>query len=204
TVVYLKNRRPTSAVETTPYELWHGNKPNLSHLKIIGSMAYVHVPKEKRTKLDIHSHKGILVGYGGTNQYKVWDLTRNDVVVSRDVVFIEGKPVNQTPAIFEEPRIIYDSIMVLPGPPEGEMNQLLTPPATEHSDLDSEEPEPDMVDPQILLQEPTTTNELQEVIDGSTSGSPSGSTSGLTRTSARPNKGILITSTRFEDENFEG
>ena len=94
TVVYLKNRSPTSAVETTPYEMWHGNKPNIAHLRIIGSTAYVHIPKEKRTKLDTHSHKGILVGYGGTNQYKVWHLTRNDVVVSRDVVFIEGKPVS--------------------------------------------------------------------------------------------------------------
>ena len=118
TIVYLKNRSPTSAVATTPYELWHGAKPNLSHLRIIGSTAYVHIPKEKRTKLDTHSHKGILVGYGGTNQYKVWDLTRNDVVVSRDVVFIEGKPVNQTPAVYEEPRTIHDSITVLPRPPE--------------------------------------------------------------------------------------
>jgi transposase InsO family protein len=34
TVVYLKNRSPTSAVTTTPYELWHGVKPNLSHLSV--------------------------------------------------------------------------------------------------------------------------------------------------------------------------
>jgi hypothetical protein len=205
TVVYLKNRSPTSAVTTTPYELWHGVKPNLSHLRIIGSTAYVHVPKEKRTKLDIHSHKGILIGYGGTNQYKVWDLTRNDVVVSRDVVFIEGKPVNQTPTVYEEPKIIYDSIAVLPGPPEGSPRQLPTPPATEYADSDSEEPGPDMVDPQILLQE-SMANELQELTGGSasktTGGSVSGSVSGLTRTSARPNKGTL-TSTRFEDENFD-
>src|SRR5579859_6878217 len=80
----------TSAVASTPYELWHGTAPNLSHLRIIGSTAYIHVPKEKRTKLDTHSHKGIMIGYGGgTNQYKVWDLTRDDIVVSRDVVFIE-------------------------------------------------------------------------------------------------------------------
>jgi hypothetical protein len=105
TVVYLKNRSPTTAVTTTPYELWHGIKPNVSHLRIIGSTAYIHIPKEKRIKLDTHSHKGILVGYGGTNQFKVWDLTRNDVVVSRDIVFIEGKPVNQTPAILEETRL---------------------------------------------------------------------------------------------------
>jgi transposase InsO family protein len=35
TVVYLKNRSPTTAVATTPYELWHGVKPDLSHLKAI-------------------------------------------------------------------------------------------------------------------------------------------------------------------------
>src|SRR5277367_2347590 len=118
-VVYLKNRSPTSAVTTTPYELWHGVKPDFSHLRIIGSTAYVHIPKKKRTKLDTHSYKGIMIRYGGgTNQYKVWDLTRKDIVVSRDVVFIEGKPVDQTPATYiEEPRIMYDSITVLPGPP---------------------------------------------------------------------------------------
>jgi hypothetical protein len=158
TVVYLNNRSPTNAVATTPYELWHSIKPNLSHLKIIGSIAYVHVPKEKHTKLDIHSHKGIMIGYGGgTNQYKVWDLVRKDIVVSRDVVFIEGKPIEQTPtAYIEEPRIIYDSITVLPGPPE-EHHQLLTPQPSEHPDPE----EPEAVDPGILLQESvmTTTNE---------------------------------------------
>src|SRR5271154_200730 len=185
TVVYLKTRSPTTAVATTPHELWHGVKPNLSHLKILGSTAYVHIPKEKRIKLDIHSHKGIMIGYGGTNQYKVWDLTRKDVVVSRDVVFIEGKPVDQTPAVYiEEPRIMYDSITVLPGPPETKepKQQLPTPPATENADSDSEEPGPDMVDPQILLQE-STANESQESISGSVSGSA--------RTSARSNKGTI-------------
>lgn len=193
TVVYLKNRSPTSAIATTPYELWHGVKPNLSHLRIIGSTAYVHIPKEKRVKLDTHSHKGILVGYGGTNQYKVWDLTRNDVVVSRDVVFIEGKSVSQTPAIFEEARIVHDSITVSKGPPEvKEPQQSPTPPETEHPDSDPEgtEEEPDEVDPQILLQE-STTYEPQESTSVSTQ-----------RASARSNKGI-ITSTKFEDENFD-
>jgi hypothetical protein len=67
TVVYLKNRSPITVVSTTPYEAWHGVKPDLSHLRILGSTAYIHIPKEKRIKLDTHSYKGILVGYGGTN-----------------------------------------------------------------------------------------------------------------------------------------
>src|SRR5277367_3733408 len=152
TVVYLKNRSPTIAVATTPYELWHGIRPNLSHLKIIGSTAYIHVPKEKRTKLDTHSHKGIMIGYGGgTNQYKVWDLTRKDIVVSRDVVFIEGKPIDQTPAVYiEEPKVVQDSITVLPEPPaetQEPQRQLPTPPQSEHPESEPEEPEPEPVDP---------------------------------------------------------
>src|SRR5277367_3916835 len=124
TVVYLKNRSPTTSVATTPYELWQGVKPDLSHLRIIGSTAYVHIAKEKRMKLDTHSHKGIMIGYGGTNQYRIWDLTRNDAVVSRDVVFIEGKAIEQTPpAYIEEPKVIHDSIEVLQGPLEVEEPQ---------------------------------------------------------------------------------
>src|SRR5579859_4934380 len=194
TVVYLKNRSPTSAVASTPYELWHGTALNLSHLKIIGSTAYVHVPKEKRTKLDTHSHKGIMIGYGGgTNQYKVWDLTRDDIVVSRDVVFIEGKPVNQTPAVYEEPRIIHDSITVLPEPPAEteEPQQQPTPQPSEHPDSDSDSEEPETVDPQVLLQE----SSAKEPATGETA---SGSTQ---RASGRPGKGTF-TSTKFQDEKF--
>src|SRR5579859_3429582 len=196
TVVYLKNRSPTTAVTTTPYELWYSVKPNLSHLRIIGSTAYVHVPKEKRTKLDTHSHKGIMIGSGGgTNQYKVWDLTRDDIVVSRDVLFIEGKPVNQTPAVYEEPRIIHDSITVLPEPPaetKEPQQEPSAPPVSEHPDSDSDSEEPETVDPQVLLQESSAK-------EPATGGTASGSTQ---RSSARSNKGIL-TSKKFADEDFD-
>src|SRR5271155_870506 len=170
TVVYLKNRSPTSAVSTTPYELWYGVKPDLSHLRIIGSTAYIHIPKEKRMKLDTHSHKGIMIGYGGTNQYRIWDLTRNDAVVSRDVVFIEGKAIEQTPpAYIEEPKVIHDSIEVLQGPPE------VKEPQQEPTPLPSEHPETqelELVDPQILLQG------LSETQEGRIGGAPSSGVAG--------------------------
>ena len=35
------NRAPSKSVETTPYELWFGNKPKLSFLKVLGGDAYV-------------------------------------------------------------------------------------------------------------------------------------------------------------------
>jgi transposase InsO family protein len=132
-VVYLKNRSPTKAVRTTPYEAWHGVKPNLSHIRILGSTAYIHIPSEKRVKLDMNAHKGILIGYGGTNQYRIWDPVRNEVVVSRDVKIIEEPPaaqatieeavqedpettVQEEPEAMaqEEPEDEYDSITVMP------------------------------------------------------------------------------------------
>ncbi|GBP91137.1 PiggyBac transposable element-derived protein 4 [Eumeta japonica] len=43
--------------DATPYEVWTGKKPNLSHVRIFGCPAMVLIPKENRTKLDVKSHK---------------------------------------------------------------------------------------------------------------------------------------------------
>ena len=48
TTCYPVNRSPSSALEDkTPHEVWTGKKPSLSHLRVFGCDAYVHVPKEK-------------------------------------------------------------------------------------------------------------------------------------------------------------
>src|SRR5882762_8995422 len=41
--IHVGNRLPTSAIPgaTTPYELWHGTKPDVSHLRVWGCTAYV-------------------------------------------------------------------------------------------------------------------------------------------------------------------
>ena len=116
-VVYLKNRSPTRSLKgKTPYEAWFGRKPDLSHLKILGTPTYIHVPEEKRVKLDSHSHVGQLVGYGDTaNQYRVWDHIRKDVVVARDVIFDEALPASQPAILTSEPAVL-DEIRVLPTP----------------------------------------------------------------------------------------
>jgi hypothetical protein len=38
-------------------------KPEVSHLKIFGCPVFIHIPKEKRNKLDPSGKKGIFVGY---------------------------------------------------------------------------------------------------------------------------------------------
>ena len=64
TAIYLMNRCTTSGVdEVTPHEKYHGRKPDLSHTRIFGAIAYVQIPDEKRQKLDPKLEKCILVGY---------------------------------------------------------------------------------------------------------------------------------------------
>ncbi|CAK1579746.1 unnamed protein product [Parnassius mnemosyne] len=93
--VYILNR--TSSSQTpgkTPYELWNGIKPQLGHLKVFGSVGYVHVPDQLRTKLEKKSKKMMLVGYDNTN-YRMYDVNNKSIKISRNVIFDE----HQTPAI---------------------------------------------------------------------------------------------------------
>ena len=60
TVVYIQNRIRD---KVSAHELYFGRKLKLRHLRIFGSIAYVHVPDEKQTKLDPKSEKCILVNY---------------------------------------------------------------------------------------------------------------------------------------------
>jgi hypothetical protein len=59
---YLVNMSPSSVlVDTTPNEVWYGMKPSMAHLKVFGCDAFVHVPKEKRSKLDEKAVKCIFI-----------------------------------------------------------------------------------------------------------------------------------------------
>eukprot|EP00253_Pinus_taeda_P009729 PITA_09729 len=63
TTCYLLNRSPSLALEDkTPQEVQTGKKPSLSHMRVFGCDAYVHVPKEKQIKLDSKSEKCIFIG----------------------------------------------------------------------------------------------------------------------------------------------
>lgn len=62
--VYLLKRCPTMSFEDiTPQETWSGKKPNISHLKIFGCIAYASVSDERKIKLDDKSFKYIFIDY---------------------------------------------------------------------------------------------------------------------------------------------
>ncbi|CAL8176899.1 unnamed protein product [Prunus armeniaca] len=72
-----------------------GRKPGIGHLKVFGSLCYVHVPTETRHKLDAKSVKGVFVGYAVCAKgYRVFDTLTKKLLLSRDVVFDESMTWN--------------------------------------------------------------------------------------------------------------
>jgi hypothetical protein len=64
TVVYIQNRCPHDVLkEKTHEEVFSGIKPEVGHIRIFGCPVYIHVPKEKRTKMEPSGKKGVFVGY---------------------------------------------------------------------------------------------------------------------------------------------
>jgi hypothetical protein len=64
TVVYIMNRTPIVAVHgMTPQEKFTCKKPNVSHLRVFGYIAYVHVLNKKRSKLYPKAEKCIFIRY---------------------------------------------------------------------------------------------------------------------------------------------
>ncbi len=60
-------------------------------MRIIGCVAWVHIPKEKRKKLDERSKKCYLVGYEGTNIFRVWNPAIRKVERASHVDFDESR-----------------------------------------------------------------------------------------------------------------
>lgn len=77
TANYLRNRLPTKIQqgEIIPEVAWTGEKQDVRHLKVFGSVASVVIPKEKRHKSDIYKNwKGIFIGYSQdtTKHVRAW------------------------------------------------------------------------------------------------------------------------------------
>jgi hypothetical protein len=100
-VLYLKLRAPASILKKkTPYEALYGTPPELSHLRRIGSRAWVLIPKEQRQKIGPRSSECRLLGYCEPNQYKLYEIHSGRTVFSHDVEFDERIPT--APFIKEE------------------------------------------------------------------------------------------------------
>ncbi|KAL0393153.1 UNVERIFIED_CONTAM: Retrovirus-related Pol polyprotein from transposon RE2 [Sesamum radiatum] len=99
----------TKAVQNmTPIEAWSGKKPSAKHLRVFGSICYVHIPTEKRHKLEEKTEKGIFLGYSTQSKgYRIYNLKTKKLIISRDVEFDEDAMWN-----WDEEKVERQSVMI--------------------------------------------------------------------------------------------
>ena len=112
--VYILNRVVGRSVGgKTPYEVWRGVKPNVSHIREFGSSVYVNIPKEG--KCEPKPLKCVHVGFCEAQKaFRAWDPVDRKIIVTRDVIFQEPedeKVVSSTPPSISD--IVPDPFRVL-------------------------------------------------------------------------------------------
>jgi len=76
-------------------------------------MAYVHIPKDERSKLDEKSKKCVFVGYGLDEfGYRFFDPVQRKLIRSRDVVFMEDYTIEDIDKVENKDSIFEDEEMV--------------------------------------------------------------------------------------------
>lgn len=88
---FIKNRVPSSANQgMTPFEVWHGKKADLPEMRTFGCDAYAKIPDQMRKKLDPKSKPCKMLGYDENSKaYRLWDIEKQEIIISRDVIFNE-------------------------------------------------------------------------------------------------------------------
>ncbi|RDY06573.1 hypothetical protein CR513_09420, partial [Mucuna pruriens] len=80
TAVHVINLSPAVALNTeVPDKIWFGKDVKYDHLRVFGCKAFVHVPKDERSKLDMKT--------------RMYDPVDKKLVRSRDVQFMEDETI---------------------------------------------------------------------------------------------------------------
>jgi transposase InsO family protein len=93
--VYVLNRCLTANTTITPFEIWHKRKPDLTNLRIFGSVTYVLTPESDRQKLDPKAQKGIYVGESESQKAsRVYFKSSGKIIISRHIKVYEDSTNN--------------------------------------------------------------------------------------------------------------
>ena len=98
-------------------EMFSGKKLEVIHLKIFGCPVFIHIPKEKRNKLDPSGKKGIFVGYYEVSKaFRIYIPGQHHIEISRDVTFDEDTMLKksklcQLEEVYEEEPLIPNTAM---------------------------------------------------------------------------------------------
>ena len=98
TASYLSARTFSRSIGTTPYESWHKQKPDLSHLREIGCRAFVLVQNHHNPKIYARSFECVLIGYAtNAKAYRLYHRDTNRIIQSYHVEFIERHDNSPSP-----------------------------------------------------------------------------------------------------------
>ncbi|GJY70395.1 retrotransposon protein, putative, ty1-copia subclass [Tanacetum coccineum] len=139
TATRILNMVPIKKVEKTPYEVWHGQAPKLSYLKVWGCEALVKRDTlTKPNKLEPMSIKCIFIGHPKeTMGYSFYYPPEHKVLVARNAEFLENGLITQEASgSLEDLKIIQ----------EEDMNPSIdTSLNHEEDDLEIDEPQSDII-----------------------------------------------------------
>ncbi|KAK1440871.1 hypothetical protein QVD17_06703 [Tagetes erecta] len=93
TAARIINLVPTKRVDKTPYEIWHGHKPNLSYLRVWGCDAYV--TSDSDDKLDPRGEKVVFVGYCNKSGLYFYHPDANIISIKRRGHFLEKEALDR-------------------------------------------------------------------------------------------------------------
>lgn len=95
TVAYVINQSPAVSLDgDVPDRVWFAKDVSYDHLKVFGCKAYVHVPKDERSKLYVKTKLCIFIGYGQDEfGYRFYDPVDKKLIRSRDAVFFEDQTI---------------------------------------------------------------------------------------------------------------
>jgi len=107
---YLRNMLYTKPrVKETPYQLWHGHKPDVSHLREFGAPIWVLLQGQKvQRKMLLKSQRRAYIGYDeGSKSVKYYNAAMRNILTSRNFHFLS--PVESSP--LEEIAIEPDALL---------------------------------------------------------------------------------------------
>ena len=78
--MYLYNKTPYSQIQfKTPHKALYNAKPDITNIKVFGSIVYYKNKATGLKKLDPRAKKAILVGFGN-NLYRLYDINSKRVI----------------------------------------------------------------------------------------------------------------------------
>ncbi|KAJ4721123.1 Retrovirus-related Pol polyprotein from transposon TNT 1-94 [Melia azedarach] len=120
TVVHVLNRTPCVPLDfEVPDKVWSEKDVSYDHLRVFGCKAFVHIPKDERSKLDVKTRQCVFLGYGQDEfGYRFYDPVQKKLVRSRDAIFIEDQTIQDIEKLKEEMPQYSDTLIDLdPVPP---------------------------------------------------------------------------------------